>query len=743
MARLRKLCPSLQTEQIEKYDYAKGGILAKVVCKVRKTILAHRCVSSTSNLASQDPFGLTSFNVVTMSKSKLVANFDVDNMIEDAISANCVDLSSNNTGTVDARKIFMAQNHVTEEWHGASIGTPDKSRASTHLDKGGNENGTTVALGEPTVRAHAQPPTEPGKFGLNVLSDVPKYSVEDMDVGGSVRVRKCPTPAQSKTGIEPEYGIAVAWSDRTNTPFPVSGLDQIVQRQKRYSYPPTMRTWPSESHHAEPSLAHSGSHGEICSSVFQLALNDTSLAVGSGCWAKVRPACIGKTKNTECLMKVSHKETVYREALLEGRSEIAAMETILSARDVELANLEEDHEAVSAEAEELRRELQETETRLKAQTKALRHANNRLRVIEKLNGRSGRDMEQLRTGNAALQRVLGIERAKNAELERENRDATLDIDFFALQNAFYRYEMEYSDPARTALSDGILQRKDEAIIRREEDLEACYRLLAEERKGYAIDKAKAEEESKRFKHELEDLTSSLEQVSNSRATLQEQFNKVAEMFRSKIYHNDMVKAICDSHEVITQDNAFLIAALQKRHSRAKDAYEHIASYKTEVIELNCTIEANKQKEAQLEGEKSRLVQRVDELEWKDELHEQALRDMKESYERKLWVVSRETLRVRQEINIILETSLDGMSELLVTAMQQKILELQETVERCALARDQLYNKLLEQGRVIGQAFSYWARYMGIHELNCEDLKRRLQFADQHGSMIEESKIMDA
>ncbi|KAL9632405.1 MAG: hypothetical protein Q9164_005335, partial [Protoblastenia rupestris] len=432
-------------------------------------------------------------------------------------------------------------------------------------------------------------------------------------------------------------------------------------------------------------------------------------------------------------MAVEYKDLFYHQGVSLLRSDVATMETILSARDVELANLDEDHDATLAEVEELQKQLKDAEGQFHAQGQRLKHATNKARIAEKVNEKLRREKEGLQTEKETLERDLDQERTKTLGLERENKCAARDVGFFAVQNAFYRHEMEDSDPARTALFDGIIQRKEEAIIRIERDLEACHVLLAEEKKGRAVDNVNAKAENKALRQQLEDRTSALDAMSESREGLQEQMDKVAKMFKAKIYHDDMVKAICDSHDAINHDNAFLIAALQKRDNTTADAFKETARCKAEIIELSYTNEANKQKHAQTESEKSQLIQKTDELEWKSELHAQTIHEINEAHKSQLQEFTNQIRELQHELNALLHDNLNHTTQRILAAKDHEIHELQVTVESYDATCKQFYNELLELGGVNGKSFSFRAHYAEIQDWRNEDLKRRLKIAE--GRMV--------
>ncbi|KAL9129705.1 MAG: hypothetical protein Q9217_001908 [Psora testacea] len=381
-----------------------------------------------------------------------------------------------------------------------------------------------------------------------------------------------------------------------------------------------------------------------------------------------------------------------------------------------------DHKATIAETEALGKELEETNNRKRVQDSALKHAHNKRRMAEKSADKLKREKEEWIAEKAAIERDLNQERMKNADLERESRCAALDVGFFAVQNALYRYEMEDSNPARTALFDGLIQRKEEAIIRLEEHLSACHTLLAAEKKGRALDNARVEGESKGLKQELEHRKFALEALSKSRETLQERFDEAAEMFKSRIYHNDMVKVICDSHDAINRDNAFLLAMLDKRHTAILHANERTASHEAEIVELKGMIEAEKEKCAQLEGLKSQVSMKVDELDWNDELHNQEIQDVKDG-------VIDENVQLRRETEILLKSQSNDRTRRIIAAKDEEIQGLQENFERVISACKQFYNGLLELGGVNGQPFSYGAHHVEVQDWDREELKRRLKIAE--------------
>ena len=570
-------------------------------------------------------------------------------------------------------------------------------------------------------------------------SDLDIFTASAVELAGhqelkqSTIVRDRLTLTESKTNIGCVCGQAAVEACMLGTGF---STDPAEDKRKRYSCPPIVQVSPSHSVDSRRTLVDSAEQRGVSGLRCSVAFEASSKRSEKSYWTKIHAADTEakvEELSTNCLMAVSYQDMLYQETIVSQRSDLAAMEIILSARDVELANLEEDHEAIILEAEALRNDLEEAEVRYTAQSKMLQHANTKARIADKATDSMRWEYEGLKAGKAALERELKQEQSKNANLVRQNKSAALDVGFFAVQNAFYRHEMEDSDPARTALFDGILQRKEEAIIRLEGDLEACHTFLAEEKKGRAAEKAKAVGQIEELRQELEDRRSALEAICKSRTMLQEQYDAIADMFKSKIYHEDAVKAICDSHDMINQDNTSLIGMLQKRDNALQVASEKASSARAEIIELNYIIEVAKQKQAQLEGENSCLVRRVDELVWKGELHDQASHVMTEAHESNLRDVKEENKQLQQTIDHLLNTNLNHTANHILVAKNQEIRELQETLERTTSTCNQFYNELLELGGINGRSFSYWTHHMEIQDWKCEDMKRRLKFAE--GMMV--------
>ena len=515
--------------------------------------------------------------------------------------------------------------------------------------------------------------------------------------------------------------------------FYASSIKGDAHLRRRYSSPAIAQTSASSTFESDTALVSNTSQHYDPSSGSSSSLGRAANWAQKNDWIRISTGHNeGKTDKAgfnDCVLAVEYKDLLYHKAISELKSDLAATETILAARDVDLANLEEDHEALEQEVTGLGSQLEELEARVEAQGRKLRHAENKGRVFEKANGKLTREQQDLHANNAKLENELQQARATNANLERQNRQAALDVGFFAVQNAFYRSEMEDSDPARTALFDGIIQRKDEAIVRLEDDVHVCYAKLAEEEKRRAMERVTTACAIEGLEQDLKDRTASIDAITLSRDALQEQLDYTAEMFKSKIYHDDMVKAICNSHDAISQDNAFLITALQKRENNIRKTKQDLGLSKAETIEVRCTIEAAKQENAQLNSKISHQTQRIDELEWRIELHPQALEDAKAPYINHIRTLTDKNDQLRTDHTALLSHSLEYTYQRILAEKDAKINQLQKSIEKMTMTCNGLYNEVLELGGVNGELFDHDVHCEEIQDWRGEEFKRRLRFAE--------------
>ena len=336
-------------------------------------------------------------------------------------------------------------------------------------------------------------------------------------------------------------------------------------------------------------------------------------------WAEIRA---GRPENEQesaarrvsiCRMAVTWREMKLLENARELASEAYAAESAVSMREIDIANMEDDH---AAEVAELNQEISVLKKKLEAQSDELGRVTKKKEQIhfswkkanrEKLQSRkslteelakvtrSEKQAEDAIAKNERLKDDLEAERAKNAALEKQARDAALEASFLHVQCAAYRYEMADQDPARTALFDGLIQRKEEEICRLEDNLRDCQAEIADLRKTKDADEAVFKGRIQGLGEELNERETTLDLEVGSRDKLQEEFEKVAEFFKRKIYAEDAYKVLCDNRNFLREENESLNAELLQRDGKFLNVHEEISSLKADIVDLECRLGVEKRR----------------------------------------------------------------------------------------------------------------------------------------------------
>lgn len=206
-------------------------------------------------------------------------------------------------------------------------------------------------------------------------------------------------------------------------------------------------------------------------------------------------------------------------------------------------------------------------------------------------------VEDLQHHNEGLQNVLEHTRGviyqlqteaelKDEEINKlkaENHFAQLEVGHCNAANACYRAAMEDGNPALTAHLDGLLKRKEEAYAELEMRAAECAELLAEEKKHGAIEKVYSYKNIQGLENELAHRLNVIDALTEGKAVLKEQNDKVYEMFEGKICQNDAIKVFLHDWYAIRKDNALLIKMVNERQGYMLDAEKAVAELQAEKI----------------------------------------------------------------------------------------------------------------------------------------------------------------
>ena len=470
-------------------------------------------------------------------------------------------------------------------------------------------------------------------------------------------------------------------------------------------------------------------------------------------WTEVLPESPESGEDTEaevstCQMAVTWRERLLHECIDDLRSEAYAAEASASMRDIDIANMEDDH---AAEVGELKEEIAALKERLEEQREELDKANKKKNQQHNSWAKANREKLQLKkelemertslvplkkqvgetaTESANLQQALAAERARTARLERSMTNAVKEVGFLTHQCGFYRCAMEDADPARTAFFDGHILRQQEEICRLKDSLRECQKEIPRLTKLRDADKIEYEGEVTGLKKELQDLEDTLAVTMQSRDQWLEEFEKVAELFKQKICFDDMVKVICDDRDVLKEDNFVLSQMLQRREARLADTFEEMGSRDADLVGLKYVLRAEKAKADVVHGEKAQLVQQVEEVRWIGEMREAEVKEKLATAENANGQLQRQVAELQHRM----QSSLPVM-------VQQMLIEKNREIRRITdeyWAQDRKLKQASDQLRMLGEPKmnskglpigSTFFGVGGLQDWNGVELRQRLNFAE--------------
>lgn len=606
------------------------------------------------------------------------------------------------------------------------------------------------------------------------------------------------------------FGLGMSTSSLLCIPFTDILSDFLCNSAKRASCPPTFRHSPANSADTTRTLVDSSPDGSMRQIDFGVRpkrpLNPWTANIGAdGSYAKAIPNAedVGELKSVvieiqdkheACLAKL--KQNHYQEVEQLKREVLAALdaaqenidnlktrlftaETTVSARDVGIANLEDDHEA---EISELREEKAKVSSDLQQQGRELSLAIQRKDFFEEGVSKASREHKALEykvaerdalikdmviqgmaahtkiakqdeaLGEAsgkieAMEHDLEIVRSQNFGLQLDLKQAALEVGFFAAQNAEYRAVMEDEDrdPARTAHFDGLLHGKDAKIIELEEEIVAANAALRDERsqrlKEMALSKREVEDLQTEFNH----VAAAEEALSESRGNLQARTSAFEDMFKGKIYHDDMVKAICNSHDAIIQDNASLLAIVRKRDLLVLVAKEETALIEAEKVKLNNELDNEKVRQRELEPKVGVLEEKNDRLQWMVEMQPGIIEHAAKGREAKMQESEQEVQRLRQQMDNLIHDKSDFAFQRLMNSKDNEIKRLGLQLEKSHSINDQLHDVTTAQLKQWwGCDFDFVNGFMNreIRDWHSEDIKRRLRYAEGRIAEQETKRAQD-
>lgn len=317
-------------------------------------------------------------------------------------------------------------------------------------------------------------------------------------------------------------------------------------------------------------------------------------------------------------MKITHQTEIAH-----LKSQVFVAETVLEAREVDIANEKDDHDADLRAIETLKKERSDLRKRSSERSTELRHSKKEIKILQKSleetleDGKgSAARVTELEKQNLRLEATLKrateeITRLRSGaisestqeelkDLRKQNHLAQLEVGHLHANNACYRGELEGSNPARTAHIDNYLKCRDDEYTELETRAASCADELGEEQRNRAVDNVYAQGKINGLNTELAHRSNMIAALTESRETLQEQKEEIFQMFRGRIYQRDVDEAFRRDHDVIQRDNALLNKIVNERHFYLEDAEKPVADLKADKLILEHAARSDQLKMRQMQ-----------------------------------------------------------------------------------------------------------------------------------------------
>ena len=337
-------------------------------------------------------------------------------------------------------------------------------------------------------------------------------------------------------------------------------------------------------------------------------------------------------ETTDWEMVVEWMKFAHEVETAELQSRIFVAETVLEAREVELANEKDDHDAdlrvietLTKERSDLRKRSSERSTELRNAKKAIKNLQRSLeetlvqRSADEVSAEHSRSesaarMQNLENQNESLKENLEyatqeITRLRSEaaatqeelkELRAQNHFAQLEVGHLHATNAGYRSELEDSNPARTAHIDGYLKCKYEAFAELEMRAASCAEELSEEKRNRAVDNVYAAAKISGLNKELAHRSNMIAALTEGREILREQEEEIFQMFQKKIFPSDVDETFRHDYDVLQKDNTLLNKVINERQFYLEDAEKPVADLKADKLILEHAARSDQLKQRQMQ-----------------------------------------------------------------------------------------------------------------------------------------------
>ena len=329
------------------------------------------------------------------------------------------------------------------------------------------------------------------------------------------------------------------------------------------------------------------------------------------------------------------------------------------------------------------------------------------------------DKTELERQAKELRENLDFARGENKTLETDLKSVELAANASIAMVLNYQAALEDENPARIAHFDDLIQKKDAAFHKLEDDASECVAALEMEKMMRKIDQEHSAGKIQGLRKELNQLLKEFEEIISSRESFQQENEKVFQLLKGKVSKDEAFEALYKYNEVIQNDNSLLISMVTDRTNTILLATQDMASLREEIVKLEGESKANTEKERQLQGQISSLKIEKENLEWTVEMKSEESKQEKDQFEGQIQGKAREIQR------LLREGAPAGMQRL-VRSRDRDIARINADLQRV----NYYYGQLLNQMNETREDFCHVVNYGQIYDWTSEQMRYRLFLAER-------------
>lgn len=431
-------------------------------------------------------------------------------------------------------------------------------------------------------------------------------------------------------------------------------------------------------------------------------------------------------------------------------SEVATYEQVVAAKENEILDIQEDHQAV---VDDLKEQLAAAEARLATTGADLKKEQvSKKKIMTQRNefANNNRQLKaQVGTGQPGDSRLVRAHREEVEQLHAQvrNRDEELatataslkkehcDGNFWHGAYILTISELEQTMPDAAQRYNGIVRRKDERIAELSEQLEQAREVAREAYTGRERDRIEQSGTLRGYRKWAVEFQRSTAVMSDVYEKLQGHVGNVGRALVSKMPRDDVTEALTEACERINIENDKLSQAANNFQQQVVAQHEANAASEAKIVELEATLEL-KEQEHELRRSEPRALQR--QLDEKDGSHEIAVDDLTDKVQELEKALDKRTKAKdsleRQAIaGTVAETVISGLNDQ-IYGLKQEIANLKADKLEWVTAYAHQNGALLEARGVGSDGQDLDIGISGVHsreimDLQVETLRRRAKIAE--------------